>query len=123
MIVRLISWSLVSGLLLVVAVTPARAANPFGTRSGFNLTAEDIKEMQAATAPFFSDDTVPLGTTRTWSNAKSGNSGAAKLVGRFEERGMPCRRIQHDIKVKRVHDLFHYVIDRCRTPDGTWKLL
>ena len=104
-------------------MTTALADNPFGTRSGFNLTDEDFQAIQAATAPFYSDDTVPLGTTRAWNNPKSGDSGTAKLVDRFEERGMPCRRIQHDIKIKRVRDPFHYVIDRCRTPDGTWKFL
>jgi surface antigen len=122
MIIRLILCTLVTAMLLVGGV-PASAAHrygsPFGT--GFNLTAEDIKQMQAATAPFFSSDTIPLGTTRSWSNAKSGDSGTAELVDRFEKGGMPCRRIPHVIKVKNVRD--PYVTDRCRTPDGTWKIL
>jgi surface antigen len=113
--------ALLFAALMLPAVT-AHAVNPFG-RSGFELTNGDITLITETTRPFFEDDTVPVGTVKSWSNAKSGNAGTATLVDRFEQKGMPCRRIQHDIKLKKVADPFRFIIDRCRVADGSWKML
>src|SRR5262245_13441656 len=110
----------VIGFLLSVAA--AQGVNPF-SKSGFSLTKEDIAKLEEATKPFFEDPTVPLGTARAWSNPKSGNGGTASLVSRFEYKKLPCRRIQHDIKLAKVGDPFHFVIDRCQVADGSWKFL
>jgi hypothetical protein len=107
---------------LALPVATAQAVNPFG-RSGFELTNGDIAILTETTRPFFDDDTVPIGTAKSWNNPKSGNNGTATLIGRFEQKGMPCRRIQHDIKLKTVADPFRFIIDRCRIADGTWKML
>ena len=116
---------ILSALLFVALMLPAataQAVNPFG-RSGFELTNGDITLITEATRPFLEDDTVPVGTVRSWSNPKSGNGGTATLVDRFEQKGMPCRRIQHDIKLKNVADPYRFIIDRCRIADGSWKML
>ena len=107
---------------LALQATTAHAVNPFG-RSGFELTNSDVDMLTATTRPFFDDDTIPIGTVKSWNNPKSGNGGTATLVERFEQKGLPCRRIQHDIKLKKVGDPFRFVIDRCRVADGSWKLL
>jgi surface antigen len=107
---------------LMLSAATAGAVNPFG-RSGFELTNSDVPLVTEATRPFFEDATVPVGTVKSWSNPKSGNGGTATLVDRFEQKGMPCVRIQHDIKLKTVADPFRFVIDRCRVADGSWKML
>lgn len=107
---------------LLVSAAAAQGINPFG-RAGFSLTKTDVATLEAATRPFFDDNTVPLGTSRAWSNPDSGNTGTAILVSRFEYKKMPCRRIQHDIKLAKVADAYHFVIDRCQVADGSWKLL
>ena len=55
--------------------------------------------------------------------AESGNGGTATLIDRFQHKGMPCLRIQHDIKLNKVADPFRFIIDRCRVADGSWKFL
>ena len=100
----------------------ALALNPF-EKSTFDLDQSDLEAIQAATQPYFDDDTVAPGTVREWSNAETGNSGTATLLERFEHDGMPCRRIQHDITIEDVADKFRYIIDRCQVADGSWKLL
>lgn len=107
---------------LVLQIATAHAVNPFG-RSGIELTNDDVTLLTEATRSFFEDDTVPAGTVKSWNNPKSGNGGTATLVERFEQKGMPCRRIQHDIKLAKVADPFRFVIDRCRVADGSWKML
>lgn len=110
-------------LLLVVTLAPqAQALNPF-RHSNFNLTQGDIDMIRATTAPFFEDDTIPLGTKLDWSNGHSGASGTAILLDRFTHNDMPCRRIQHDIRIKGVADPFRYIIDSCQVADGSWKML
>ena len=116
---RIFAAVIVTALLL----SPAAAqVNPF-SRDGFSLSNSDIAKLEEATRPFYEDVTVPLNTTRAWSNPESGNKGTAKLVERFEYKKLPCRRIQHDIKLAKMADPFHFVIDRCQVADGSWKFL
>jgi surface antigen len=119
-LVRTIAAILVTGLFLSTAA--AQGINPF-SRDGFSLTNSDIAKLEEATRPFYDDVTVPLNTTRAWSNPESGNMGTAVLVSRFEYKKLPCRRIQHDIKLKKIADPYHFVIDRCQVADGSWKFL
>jgi surface antigen len=107
---------------LALSAVTALAVNPFG-RSGFELTTGDVAILTETTRPFFDDDTVPIGTVKSWNNPKSGNNGTATLIRRFEQKGMPCRRVQHDIKLKTIADPFRFIIDRCRVADGSWKML
>lgn len=117
---RVLGALLVAALMLPLA--PAHAVNPFG-RDGFELTNSDVKILTETTRPFFEDDTVAIGTVKSWNNPKSGNGGTATLVERFEQKGMPCRRIQHDIKLKKIADPFRFIVDRCRVADGSWKMM
>lgn len=116
---RLVGTVIVSAALL----SPVAAqVNPFG-RAGFSLTDTDVAKLEEATRPFYEDETVPVNTARAWSNPESGNGGTATLVSRFEYKKLPCRRIQHDIKLAKIADPYHFVIDRCQVADGSWKFL
>jgi len=106
---------------LVLPAATAHAANPFGRN--FSLTKDDVAVLADTTRPLLEDDTVPLGTVKSWNSPKSGNGGTVTLVDRFEYKGLPCRRIQHDIKLKKVIDPFRFIVDRCRVADGSWKTL
>ncbi|HEY7688367.1 MAG TPA: hypothetical protein VH835_06725 [Dongiaceae bacterium] len=112
----------IAAVATLLAAGAAAQVNPFG-RAGFSLTDSDVAKLEEATKPFFNDATVPLGTTRAWNNPDSGNGGTAILVSRFEYKKLPCRRIQHDIKLAKVADPYHFVIDRCQVADGSWKFL
>jgi len=121
MILRKLLGALVFAVL-ALQIGTAEAINPFG-RSDFELSDSDVKLLTETTRPFFENDSIPIGTVSSWSNPETGNSGTAALVERFEQNGMPCRRIQHDIKLRTVADPYRFVVDRCRVADGTWKLL
>lgn len=120
---KLIAGSLAAVLFVGLAVLPAQAQlNPF-TRSGFELSQEDIDLLSAAAKKLYLDESVKVGTVETWSNATSGNTGSVQLIGTFEYKGLPCRRLQHDIKIKDVANPFRYIFDRCKTANGEWKVL
>lgn len=119
---------LTAGALAAVIVAGAFAVpavaqlNPF-TRAGFELSDEDLGLLREAAQKLYIDEAATVGSVETWSNPTSGNTGSVQLIGTFDHQGMPCRRLQHDIKIKDVADPFRYIFDRCKTPDGAWKIL
>ncbi|MEO3430950.1 hypothetical protein AAFN88_19000 [Pelagibius sp. CAU 1746] len=120
---KFILGGLAAAVVLAVLGAPVQAQlNPF-TRAGFELSPEDIEIVRGTAEKLYSDESVPVGTVETWSNPKSGNTGSVQLIGIFEHKGLPCRRLQHDIKIKNVADPFRYIFDRCKVPSGEWKLL
>ena len=122
--------SLMAAMILaavsLTAIMPMTAANaqinPFG-KSGFELSESDIKSMGAAARPLFENEETTVGAANEWSNEETGNHGTVSLIGKHEYQGLPCRRLQHDIWLEKMQRNYRYIIDRCRTEDGSWKIL
>ena len=57
------------------------------------------------------------------SNPDTGSRGTVELTRIHEYKGLPCRRLQHDIELKRYKDPYRFTLDRCRVADGEWKIL
>jgi surface antigen len=118
--------SLLVGLLSLLPIASYADLNPFGP-SGLQLTKEDYKEMAAAAQPLLIDDSLPIGTTQSWNNPKSGNQGSIKLLDRFETKyqgnTLPCRKLAYHVQTKGVADAYNITLDRCKVADGSWKLL
>jgi len=122
-VIKFIAGALAAAVLVGTLAVPAQAQlSPF-KRSGFELSEEDLELLGAAAQKLYLDESVPVGTVETWSNPASGNTGSVQLIDTFEHKGLPCRRLQHDIKVKDVADPFRYIFDRCKVASGEWKLL
>ena len=111
-------------VVTIVAFTlPAHAQiNPF-RRSGFDVSESDIRLAGAAAAKLYEGERAALGDIERWTNAESGNQGTVRLVQIFTYNDLPCRRLQHDIKLASVGTPFRYIFDRCKLPSGEWKLL
>jgi surface antigen len=122
MMKRLAAGFAAIALCLAVGL-PAFAQLNAITRSGLDLTAQDWELMEAAASKLYLTEETPVGAVETWSNQESGNGGSIELIQTGEYQGMPCRRLQHDIKVKNVADPYRFTVDRCKTAEGTWKVL
>ena len=69
---RALRLIMLSGFLVLGATASwAAGMNPFGP-SGMPLTAKDFAAMAAIADPLMEDETVPVGTSRSWSNPTSG---------------------------------------------------
>ena len=79
--------------------------------------------LKTAAGKLYLTNGVETGAIEEWTNPEIGNRGSVKLIGKHEYKGLPCRRLQHDIEVKRVNDPYRFVLDRCRTAGGEWKIL
>ena len=121
--IRFVSLALAAAILTGLAGLPAQAQlNPF-TRSGFELSQEDIDMLKAAAEKLYLGETAPVGKAEHWANVATGNSGTVQLIGLFDHQGLPCRRLQHDITIKNVADPYRFIVDRCKAADGSWKQL
>jgi len=83
--------------------------------------------MTAAAQPLLEDNSLPIGTTRDWSNSESGDHGTVQLLRRFEYSyegsKLPCREIRYHIQVTGSADPYNYKLSRCKVADGSWKTL
>ena len=116
------SSSILALALSFSIVTSAFAANPF-RRSDFELTPNDMGLIKAAGARLYTDASRDVGDVELWRNDTSGNYGAIELVLIHVTGGLPCHRLQHDIKLSASPEPYRFIIDRCKTEDGSWKLL
>jgi len=122
-VLKIIAGALAAVMILGAFGLSAQAQiNPFA-RSGFELSQADIDLLIAAAKKLYPETGAAVGTVETWSNPQSGNTGSVQLVDNFTYKGLPCQRLQHDIKITTTADPFRFVIDRCRISSGEWKQL
>lgn len=115
----LLAFVLAAGL-----VVPAGAQiNPFGPYSTDNLNAEDRRLAEEAASKVYRADPPSIGAEQSWANSGSGNSGTITLVRVHDYQGLPCRTLEHRIKVHGRNEPIVFHIDRCRTAAGEWKIL
>ena len=112
-------------VLTTVSATAHAGFNPFGA-AGLPLNKQDYRDIAAASDPLLNDDSVAIGTTRDWNNAKSGNHGTVKLAKRYEENvqgtNLPCRDLEYTVQIKGQADPYNLVLTRCKVSDGSWKI-
>jgi len=117
---------LTGSLALAGTASQAAGLNPFGP-TGLPLNDQDYAAMQAAADPLRNDDTLPIGTTRDWSNPVSGNRGSITLEERFQYdyqgSQLPCRKLRYHAVVRGYSDPYNIRLNFCRIADGSWKIL
>jgi surface antigen len=65
----------------------------------------------------------PVGTTATWSNPTSGNSGSIKLLKKLPRTNQQCEQIEYTVRSGGTPVYTeHYHFTSCPQPDGTWKI-
>jgi surface antigen len=65
----------------------------------------------------------PVGTTASWSNPASGNSGSIKLIKKLTRQNQQCEEIEYIARSKGPPVYTeHYHFTSCLQPDGTWKI-
>jgi len=64
-----------------------------------------------------------VGTTATWSNPASGNSGSVKLLRKLALKGQNCEEVEYTASTKGPPVYTeHYHFTSCLQLDGTWKI-
>ena len=64
----------------------------------------------------------PVGTTASWSNPASQNSGTIKLDKKLVRKGQQCEEIEYTVQSAPPVYSEHYHFISCLQPDSTWKI-
>jgi surface antigen len=65
----------------------------------------------------------PVGTTASWSNPTSGNSGFIKLGKKLTRKNQQCEEIEYTVRSGGASVYTeHYHFTSCLQPDGVWKI-
>jgi surface antigen len=65
----------------------------------------------------------PVGTTASWSNPASGNSGLIKLGKKLARKSQQCEEIEYTVRSGGAPVYTeHYHFTSCLQPDGAWKI-
>jgi surface antigen len=113
-------------LLLVItglasAAAQAQLLGP-AFESGITLTQEDLNIMRQTVNQQIHGK--PVGTTASWANPNSKNSGTIKLLKKFNARNMRCETIGYTLMTTAAKvEPEHYEFNSCLQPDGSWKIL
>ena len=90
--------------------------------SNISLTREDLDMMRQTVNQQIHGK--PVGTTASWGNPGSKNSGTVKLLKKFSARNMRCETIGYTLATMASNvSPEHYELNSCLQPDGSWKIL
>jgi surface antigen len=110
-------------VLIVVGLASASAeAQILGWtwESNITLNQDDLNMIHQTVDQQFHGK--PVGTTASWNNPTSNNSGTIKLLSKYRSRNMQCKRIQYTLRTTaRNVSPEHYVLNSCLTPEG-WRI-
>jgi surface antigen len=110
-------------IVACVVSTPAQAQllGP-SFESNITLTREDLDMMRQTVTQQIHGK--PVGTTASWSNPSSKNSGTIKLLKKFTARNIRCETIGYTlVTTASAVSPEHYEFNSCLQPDGSWKIL
>lgn len=112
--------------LLIAPATSLMAAGPPPSIAPViawpGLPDDDIARMEAAAARLYEGRSI--GTIERWRSPETRNAGEVKLLRSFDSHGMPCRTIDYTIRFEVQRDRpNHYILNWCKLPDGTWKIV
>jgi surface antigen len=109
-------------LIVVLLIAASARAQLLPTwETAITLTQQDLDMIHNAVTNQVHGK--PLGTTASWSNPASGNSGTAKLVKKLVRKRQQCEDIEYVIQSKGPPIYAeHYHFTSCLQPDGTWKI-
>jgi surface antigen len=103
-------------VLLVAASAEAQLFPTWETH--IVLTQQDLDMIHSAVTDQLHGK--PVGTTASWSNPASGNSGSIKLVKKLTRKNQQCEQIEYTARSKGPPVYTeHYHFTSCLQPDGT----
>jgi hypothetical protein len=63
------------------------------------------------------------GSTAKWRNDQTGSNGTISVTRSFSQQKMPCHTLAYETLPMATPPANKLVLNWCRTPDGSWKIL
>lgn len=110
---------------LVAGASLAQAQiNPFGRWAQPGLTKEESAMVSKAAKSVYENPDVKVGDRADWKSQKTGNSGWVEATKLFQARGWNCVELLYGFHIKEAEQARNTItLNRCKMPDGTWKIL
>jgi surface antigen len=119
----MLTTPIVAAAILIFAASGGHAQMGKGFQNSATLTDSDIAMIRKLVREDLAGK--PNGTTLSWNNPKSQNSGKVTLLDKFPSQGRGCLRVRYFIdpgpQQPASAQPSTYVITSCKLPDGTWK--
>jgi len=112
---------LAAALAMISAIVASDARGQMNPLRALELSAGDLELLTTTADRLY--EAGRLGAVETWSNPESGNSGTVEILEVFEREGLPCRRVEHVVKIDRDPVPKRLILASCRVPDGRWLLV
>lgn len=85
------------------------------------LTQQDLAMIHAAVTQKVHGK--PIGTTASWNNPASANSGSIRLLKKVVQQHQQCEEVEYTIRSAGPPTYTeHYHLTSCLQADGTWKI-
>lgn len=110
---------------LVAGASLAQAqVNPFGKWAQPGLTKEESTLVSNAAKSVYEKPDVKVGDRADWESKKTGNSGWVEATRLFKYKEYNCVELLYGFKIKDAEQARNTItLNRCKAPDGTWKVL
>ncbi len=108
-------WKIYPILMVAVLIAfamvspPTHAAGPF-MDPAFPLEESDLALMKTAASKLYLTDGAEVGAVEEWTNPETGSHGTVELIEKHEFKGLPCRRLQHNVEFKRVKNPYRFTL-------------
>jgi len=112
---------LAATLAVMLALLASAARGQMNPLRELELTAGDLELLTTTADRLY--ESGRLGAVEAWSKPESGNSGTVEILELFEREGLPCRRVEHVVKIDRDPVPKRLILASCRVPDGRWLLV
>jgi surface antigen len=116
----MLKFALPIALSLVVHPAQAQWLGP-AWETNVTLTRADLDMIKAGLAERIHNQR--LGSSISWRNPESGNSGSIALLKIFARQGRRCEQIEYRMSPpEKAGPSDRFVLTSCLQPDGSWKL-
>ncbi len=116
-------WICAAAALMLIAPQAHAQINPFVGRHEPRLSGHDLGLLMSSINQVNRAPAVAIGTTAGWSNPNTGDHGTSTVKRIFQERGMTCHLLRHEIFSRGEPQPRRYDLTWCLTADGEWKIL
>lgn len=122
---RKIVMGIAATAFLVAGASLAQAQiNPFGKWAQPGLTKEESTLVSNAAKSVYEKPDVKVGDRADWKSDKTGNSGWVEAMRLFKYKEYNCVELLYGFNIKDAEQARNTItLNRCKGPDGTWKVL
>jgi surface antigen len=90
---------------------------------GVSLNNADFRLLVDTANELLRRPRLTKGSTASWRNDQTGSNGTISVTRSFSQQHLPCHTLAYETVPMATPPANKLVLNWCRTPDGSWKIL